>query len=48
MNEGNVKPITVNITGCPHMNDGAITVAEYIVQEIKTNVKSKAADVIPP
>jgi hypothetical protein len=36
--------VEVKITRrCPHTTDGAVMVAEYIVQEIKINVKSKTA-----
>lgn len=42
--EQNKKVIT--ISGCPHNSDGAFEVAKYIVQEIKTNVKSEQANLM--
>ena len=40
---GQVNQTTIHISGCPHDTDGAIKVAEYIVQEIKTNAASQYA-----
>ena len=41
---GQVNQSIVKISACPHQVDGAIQVAEYIVREIKNNVKSGAAE----
>ena len=41
---GQVNQHIVKISACPHQVDGAIKVAEYIVREIKNNVKSGAAE----
>lgn len=43
---GEVHVTTVKISSCPHKHDGAMDVAEYIVQEIKRNVKSDEGNLI--
>uniref|UniRef100_UPI000364C674 polymorphic toxin type 44 domain-containing protein n=1 Tax=Faucicola boevrei TaxID=346665 RepID=UPI000364C674 len=42
-NPDNVKDQAISRKDCPHKIDGAIKVAEYIVDEIKRNVKSLVA-----
>lgn len=41
--DGTPNQVVVNISSCPHGEDGAIKVAEYIVEEIKKNVVSQYA-----